>query len=342
MVSVVTVAPILVPVYEPWSVEKALEWGKRQPWIVGCNFCPSTASNQLEFWQAETFDLPTIDRELGFAAGIGMNAVRAYLHDLAHEQDPEGMKERMERFLAAAARHGIRTLFVIFDDCWNPGAKPGPQPAPIPGVHNSRWLQSPGHAVGNDPANWPRLERYVKDVVSTFKSDDRILGWDVFNEPGNGGQGRKSEPLLRKAFQWARDAGAQQPLTCGAWGADREFDEIMLDLSDVLTFHCYGSPADMRGWIERLEKRGRPIICTEWLARSAGQKVEEILPILHDAKVGAMNWGLVAGKTNTKFPWGSKEGSPEPDPWFHELFYPDGKPYREAEAAVFRRLTGKG
>ncbi len=37
-----------------WSVEKANEWYAKQPWLVGCNFIPSTAVNQLEMWQEET------------------------------------------------------------------------------------------------------------------------------------------------------------------------------------------------------------------------------------------------------------------------------------------------
>ena len=158
-----------------WSEEQARAWYERQPWLVGCNFIPSTAINQLEMWQADTFDPETIDRELGWASQLGMNTVRVYLHDLAWEADPEGFKKRVDRFLTIAKKHGIRPLFVLFDDCWNENPKIGPQPAPLPSVHNSGWLQSPGKAVVNDPKSWGRLERYVKDVVGTFARDDRVL-----------------------------------------------------------------------------------------------------------------------------------------------------------------------
>ena len=129
---------------ERWTVEQAKAWWDQQPWPVGCNFIPSTAVNQLEMWQAETFDRETIDRELGWAGDLGFNVVRVYLHDLVWAQDRDGLIERVDAFLGLARRNGIRTAFVFFDDVWNTDPSPGPQPEPQPGRHNSRWVQSPG------------------------------------------------------------------------------------------------------------------------------------------------------------------------------------------------------
>src|SRR4051812_7397814 len=86
-----------------WTVERAAHWYAAMPWLVGCNFTPSYAINQLEFWQEETFDLSVIDRELGWAAHLGMNAVRVYLHDLLWDADPIGFVRRIDAFLATAA-----------------------------------------------------------------------------------------------------------------------------------------------------------------------------------------------------------------------------------------------
>lgn len=326
-------------VRERWSLDKAKAWGEAQPWVLGCNFTPSTASNQLEFWQEASFDPETLMRELGWAKGLGMNAARVFLHDVAYGVDPDGFKSRMESFLQIAEARGIRPLFVLFDDCWHGGAKPGPQPEPVPGVHNSRWLQAPGHDVVNDPAQWPRLQTYVQDVVSAFARDPRVLGWDVYNEPGNGGQELKSEPLLRAVFDWVREVGPDQPATAGAWGGNPEFDALMLEWSDVVTFHNYGPAPEVEALCIRFKELGRPVICTEWLAR-IHHSVEEVLPIFHRHGVGAMNWGFVDGRTQTKWPWGSPEGGPEPEPWFHELLHKDGTSYRESEAEAFRRLAG--
>jgi hypothetical protein len=189
----------------PWSIEKANEWYTRQPWLVGCNFIPSNAINQLEMWQAETFDPVTIDCELGWAAGLGFNTVRTFLHDLAWEADPGGFKYRVDCFLEIASQHGIRPMLVIFDDCWNPDPRIGSQPAPKPGVHNSGWVQSPGlETVNRGIAAWGRLERYVKDMIGSFAGDERILLWDLYNEPGNSKNGENSLPLVQSVFEWAR------------------------------------------------------------------------------------------------------------------------------------------
>lgn len=324
---------------ERWSKERANRWYNGLPWLVGCNFIPSTAINQLEMWQEATFDPQTIARELGWAADIGLNTVRVYLHDLAWEADAEGFKERVDRFLEITQQFGIKPLFVFFDDCWNGNPKIGPQPEPVPSVHNSGWLQSPGLEVVNDPESWGRLERYVDDVVSTFSQDERILMWDLYNEPGNNGNGAKSLPLVKAVFEWAREANPSQPLSVGIWFDLRELNEHLLALSDVITFHNY-SPADkLVQQIAELRQHGRPLICSEWMARTLGSLVETNLPIFFQENVGCINWGLVAGKTNTIWQWGTEEGAPEPDPWFHDLLRADGTPYREREVALFRKLA---
>jgi hypothetical protein len=329
-----------------WPAAQANAWYEKQPWLVGCNFIPSTAVNQLEMWQADTFDPKTIDRELGWAADkIGFNTVRVFLHDLAYDADPKGFKERMEKYLEIADRHGIRTMFAIFDDVWNPEPKVGKQPAPRPGVHNSGWMRSPGPKVVNDPSKWDRLEKYVTDLLTTFGKDKRVLCWDLYNEPGNEKQVNKSLPLLKKTFEWARKAKPEQPLTVGLWRYDKEFKDLNdqhLAASDIITFHHYGPAKDLERLIADLHKHGRPVVCTEWMARTRDSNVATHLPIFKKEKVGCYNWGLVSGKTNTVFPWGSKPGTPEPKVWFHDLLRPDGSAFDSRELELFRQLTNRG
>ena len=331
-----------------WSIERANQWYARQPWLVGCNFIPSNAINQLEMWQAETFDPSMLDRELGWAAGIGFNTVRTFLHDLAWEADAEGFKQRINCFLDIASRHGIRPMLVIFDDCWNADPKIGPQPAPKPGVHNSGWLQSPGVAVVNrGPAAWTRLEAYVNDIIGSFANDERILVWDLYNEPGNSSNGEKSLPLVRAVFEWARAINPSQPLTVGVWFDNAALNEFQLATSDVITFHHYWEPDKLECEIAKLKTYGRPVICTEWLARTCGSLVGSNLPVFAREKIGCYNWGLVAGKTNTIYQW--KELNPVqapidvtvgPQVWFHDLLCADGTPYDATEIEIFRKLTG--
>src|SRR5687767_3945521 len=92
-----------------WTKEQANEWYKQWGWLRGSDFIPSTAINQLEMWQAETFDTATINRELAWAESIGMNSMRVYLHHLAWELDPEGFKNRVAQYLDIAGRHHVST-----------------------------------------------------------------------------------------------------------------------------------------------------------------------------------------------------------------------------------------
>ena len=324
-----------------WSAQKANDWYKQQGWLIGCNFLPSTAINQLEMWEAESFDTATIDRELGWAEGIGFTTLRVFLHNLVWENDPIGFKKRISTFLSIASHHHIKPLFVFFDDCWNPEPRYGKQPLPIPGVHNSGWMRSPNQSVHNDSTKWNSLEKYVKDILSTFKNDDRILLWDLYNEPGNSDYNATSMPLLKKIFGWAWSIRPSQPLTAGIWYDNKDFNEFQLNNSDIITFHNYNKADDMEKEIKELLKRGRPVICTEYMARTNNSKFETHLPLLKKYNVGAINWGFVSGKSSTIFPWGSKEGSPEPTTWFHDIFRKDGTAFDEKEISIIKKLAGK-
>lgn len=324
-----------------WTAEKAKAWYAGQKWITGANFLPSTAINQLEMWQADSFDPQTIDRELGWAAKIGMNTMRVYLHSIAWKQDPEGFKKRIDQYLGIADEHRIKTIFVFFDDCWNKEAKVGKQPAPKPGIHNSGWVQDPGQPMSADVSRFPGLEKYVKDVLGRFGKDKRILLWDLYNEPGNSDKGNTSLPLLRKVFSWARAANPEQPITSGIWKWDlEELNAFQISNSDVITYHDYEEPEWHLRVIQMLKTHGRPLICTEYMARTRNSKFSNILPMLKKENIGAINWGLVAGKSNTIYAWDTPmPGSKEPAEWFHDIFRKDGTPYKKDETDLIRALT---
>ena len=327
-----------------WTIEKARTWAASQPWTLGCNYIPRTAINTLEMWQASTFDPAIIDQELGWAEDLGYNAVRVFLHYLLWEQDASGFLRRLERFLEIADKHHIGTMFVLFDDCWNPKFSLGPQPAPRPGVHNSGWVQCPGPDLIEAPGRWGILEAYTRGVVSFFRGDRRVLAWDLYNEPGNSGYGAKTLPLLKEVFAWARSAVPSQPLTSGIWSEDAAFaglNRFQSASSDIVSFHAYTDRQGTKNMIDALKANERPLVCTEYMARTAGSRFEDILPLLKAEEVGAMNWGFVSGKTQTMFPWGSKEGSREPAVWFHDVLRPDGSPYIATEAELIRKLAGK-
>lgn len=329
---------------ERWSKVKANDWYRHWGWLRGSNFIPSTAINQLEMWQAETFDTATIDRELGYAQGIGFNCMRVFLHHLAWQEDPSGFKDRMNAYLKIAHKRGISTIFVLFDDCWSPTYKAGPQPRPRTGIHNSGWIQDPGIKIHQDSAAlYPVLEQYVTDVLTTFKHDPRIVLWDVYNEPGNGGHKDSSMTLLKRVFKWGRTVNPDQPLSAGVWDANlRALGQYQLETSDVITYHNYGSPDDQQHEIDSLRKYGRPLICTEYMARTRGSLFTNVMPVLKKNNVAAINWGLVSGKTNTIYAWDTPmPGGEEPKVWFHDVFRKDRTPYSQQEIQLIKTLTGK-
>jgi hypothetical protein len=345
---------------ERWTPERANQWYGKQPWLVGCNFLPSTAINQLEMWQGDSFDPETIDRELEWAESLGMNTARVFLHELPWQEDREGFLKRVDEFLAIAARHKIRPMLVFFDGVWDPDPQSGPQRRPRTGVHNSGWVQSPGRVVLADAAKVDALGPYVTEVIKRYANDERVLAWDLFNEPDNDNKNsygpleltNKDEAaarLVRLAFQWARAAGPSQPLTVGVWRGPvwdnpqqlNQVHQAALELSDVVSFHDYGNPESMQARIGQLRKYGRPLLCTEFMARGNGSTFESILPLLKKEKVAAYCWGLVDGKSQTKYPWTTWKMPilGEPDPWHHDIFRTDGRPYREGEVKLIRELT---
>lgn len=345
-----------------WSVERARAWQASQPWLVGCNYIPSTAVNQLEMFQAESFDPETIDRELGYAEDLGFTSVRVFLHDLLWEQDRDGFLARCEQVLSIADRHGIKVMFVLFDSCWHPEPRLGPQPAPLPHVHNSGWVQSPGVPALRDPAAVARLRDYVTGVVRHFAADDRVIVWDIWNEPDNFDGGAAKRPglepkdklalvnaLLPQAFAWAREARPSQPLTSGVWrdsdNVDRLDDckRIQLANSDVVSFHSYGDPPSLERCLVNLATYGRPLLCTEFMARPNGSVFDPHLRMLRDHGVAAYCWGFVNGKSQTIYPWDSwtKSYDAPPPVWFHDILEPDGTPFSPVEVDAIRSVTGR-
>ena len=354
-------APAFAVAGELWPKEKAEAWSKARPWQVGSNYIPSTAINQLEMWQADTFDPDTIDRELGWAQGLGFNSMRVFLHDIPYRDDRDGFLGRIDRFLKIADAHEIRPMLVLFDAVWDPNPAAGKQRDPRPHVHNSGWVQSPGRAILEDSTRHDELEGFVKGVIGRFKDDPRVLAWDMFNEPDNpntsaygklefAAKPRRALELLRKSYAWARSVDPSQPITSGVWVGDDWSDpenltpvwRFQLDQSDIVTYHDYNAWPKHKARIDALRRLGRPILCTEYMARPMGSAFDPILGNLKDENIGAYNWGFVAGKSQTIYPWDTwtKQYDAEPEIWFHDIFRKDGTPFSKKEVAYIRGVTG--
>lgn len=347
-----------------WTMEEVNDWYQQSPFLVGGNYVPVSAINQLEMWQEDTFDPERIDFEFQKASEVGMNTMRVFLHDLAWKQDENGFFNRVDKFLELSDKHSIKIMFVLFDGVWNPYPKAGKQPEPVPHVHNSGWVQSPGREILQDSKKQDELKEYVQAVISRYKNDDRVLIWDMFNEPDNASVGNfggdsnvpempaeqkkaRALELLKKSFAWAREVDPSQPLTVGVWGNPTWLEEpdsiekFSLENSDIISFHSYSGPEDTEKMVAGLKKYNRPLLCTEYMARGNNSTFEGILPIFHKNKVAAYHWGLFNGKTQTIYPWKSwkEKFTTEPDLWHHDVFRKDGTPYDIKEIELIKELT---
>ena len=341
-----------------WTTGQANAWYAKQPWLVGCNYTPRTAINQLEMWQAETWDPKTIDQELGWAHDLGFTSVRVFLHDLVWKNDRQGLLRRMEKFLDLADKHHIGVMFVFFDSVWDPFPKAGKQREPYPHRHNSGWVQSPGQEILKDPARQDELKDYVQGVIGHFRNDKRVDVWDIFNEPDNKVPQYRSVllsnkvefalQLLKKTYVWAREVNPSQPLSSGVWIGNwpdesrlSPTERCQLEESDIITFHTYDKIEGAAKCVENLKRYNRPIVCTEFMARPRGSRFDPVLGYFKEQNVGAYCWGFVNGKTQTIYPWDSwdKNYTSEPSPWFHDILRADGTPYDQNEVSYIKSLT---
>ena len=327
---------------EVWSAEKAWEWYNEQPWLVGFNYVPSYACNTTEWWQEETFDLETMDRELGWAADIGYNTTRVFIQYIVWKDNPEEFKKRFDQFLGLADKHGISVMPVLFDDCAFGAPRQldpflGKQREPIPQIHLPSWTPSPGEKLGRDPDEKPMLEEYVKDMISTFRSDPRIVIWDLYNEPLHSVKVVTAD-ALEEIFSWAREASPTQPLTVAFWkDRDHAINRVLLAHSDIISFHRYADYNGVKKMISDFRRHGRPLIVTEWMGRTKGGNFATDLPLFKAEQVGCYQWGLVNGRTQAHYPRGH---APHPVDaqfgWHHDILHKDGTPYRVEEINSIR------
>jgi hypothetical protein len=199
----------------------------------------------------------------------------------------------------------------------------------------------------------------VKDIVGSFAHDPRILAWDLWNEPDNEGgdpaaraaeKERLVAQLIPKIYDWAQSANPTQPLTSGVWKGEHwdrlatlnAVEKVQLTRSDVNSFHDYSWPETFAVRARQMLSFGRPVLCTEYMARGNGSTFDGDLPIAKRLNIAVINWGFVDGKTQTRLPWNSWQRPytlEQPTIWFHDVLHADGTPYRKAEVDMIRAFA---
>ncbi|RYF86781.1 MAG: hypothetical protein EOO00_12940, partial [Chitinophagaceae bacterium] len=277
-----------------WSEQKAWDWYNKQPWLCGFNYIPAYAINYTAMWDKTSYDPVAIDKELKLAASTGMNVLRAVLQYAVYEEDPAYFIKTLENFTGICAKNNIKFVPALFDDCVfgiEHDPKTGKQPEPLKGWYAWAWSPSPGHSMVVDHSTHLKLEKYVEAIVSHFKDDQRILFWDLYNEPTNGGLGSASFPLLIKVVNAARSVNPSQPISVDVWDRNARLNEIVYAASDIITFHNYDNRDGLLKHIKELKQRKRPLINTEWMNRDRKSTIADNLRVFYDEKVGCMLWG---------------------------------------------------
>ncbi len=346
-----------------WTSERAWEWYNARPWIRGCNYMPSDCANRIDMWQTYQFEVhfATAERELALAESIGFNSMRLILEFPVWDAEHDAFMEHLERYLALLHRHGMTAMLVLANDCsvpraaWKP-AQLGEQHYDI-GYHGGRRV-SPHGALGelsylpldDDPDYRVRYDSFVREVITTYARDERVLIWNLFNEPGNN-RADLSLSHMERFFAIAREIDPIQPLCADCFGdyykEGSSIGERALELSDVVSYHNYNDLDNNIEVLEKIRLVGRPILNTEWLHRIYRNTVESIYPLLYLEKVGAYNWGFVAGKYQTYEPWNGVwervDAGEDYDVtrWQHDLIRPSGRPYDPREIALIKSYNQK-
>jgi hypothetical protein len=360
----------------PWTKEKAWRWYNDQPWIRGCNYMPASAANRMDMWQEygsrERFE--EMDRELKIASDIGFNTVRVLLEENgfgAWYYEHDHFMKNFEKFLQLCDKYGIRAIVVLGNDCSRPKAlwsipKPGPRPCDW-GYHGARKQSQHGSFPGmmgytslDDPELRPKFFRMCEEIMTKYRDDDRILFWNIWNEPGANRREEVTVANLREMFALAWKIGVKQPCAADVWTDDFGTDAKAKNqaqywagkLSDIVSYHCYGDYEYQICVIRKLKRYyDRPMVNTEWLARIKNNDVFSAYPLFYIENVGCTCWGFVAGRYQTYEPWESMwrsydEGHPatkdwDMTKWFHDLFRPSHRPYDPKEISLIKRFNAR-
>ncbi len=352
-----------------WSKEKAWEWYSKLPWLRGCNFIGSDCANRRDMWQSYQSEehLATADWELALAKETGFNTVRVIVDFDVWYQEPDSFMEIFERYMQLFHKHGQYVMVCLTAEAEMPnGEYEDFQPKPLGeqeyalGYHQGRSPEvlerNLHHPKRYHPLESPVLRdkflQMVRSIVGKYREDERIVCWNLYNEPGIT-LGDRAMPLLKTMFEEARALGPVQPLTVELWTGYNKKGEIgtevqkyALEQSDVISFHCYLPLPEMCRQIAYLKRYERPILCTEWLNRIQNSPVEDIFPLFQLERIGCWCWGFVVGKTQTNEPWygmfapylRGEDSDIDLTRWMHDLYCPSLLPYDPREIKLIKEV----
>ncbi|MBR6007662.1 MAG: cellulase family glycosylhydrolase [Clostridia bacterium] len=349
-----------------WTNDQAWEWQKKVGWLRGCNFIGSDCCNRIDMWQSYNNEahMRTAERELALCRDIGFNTVRLIIEFDVWFQERARFMQILENYISLCARYGQKVMLVLANEaqlCRGEEYVPKPLGEQVYalGYHQGRFpltdeqkALEPYHELERKQTRSKYLEM-VGEIVGRYRADERVVCWNVYNEPGISIGMERCLPIIRLMFDTVSELDPVQPLCSDVWYW-KDYDNLnprdalSARLSDVISWHNY-QPLDkfVTGY-EQLRRLNKPILLTEWLHRIVHQNVRELYPLLYLERINCWCWGFVAGKTQTYEPWDSlwerfdrENGNTDLDfkLWQHDLFRPSLRPYDPAETETIKRFN---
>lgn len=355
---------------ERWSESKAQEWYDKLPWLRGCNFIGSDCANRFDMWQSYKAEekLATAKRELALCEDIGFNTVRIWIIFESWLNEPQFFMQMLEEYISICAEHHLAVMLCLTSEEDLPCGeysdfrpiRVGEQKYAV-GYHQGQFPESAERAAlpkwhyAQSTELAPKFWQMIKDIVNKYATDERILCWNIYNEPGITLKEDECIPVLTKMFETVRACDPIQPVTADVWRGLNEDDspktkveEIALKNSDIISFHNYSSYCKFCKLVDAFSIYNRPIFCTEWLHRINHNIVGEIYPLLYIKNIANYCWGFVVGKTQTNEPWDilwneyydpNKNVDYDFTKWQHDLFRPNFRPYDPTEIDLIKQFN---
>jgi len=243
--------------------------------IRGAVYFPSRAYNAWQTWNE--LDPCETDRDLSYAEDAGVNALRMFLSFEFWQEHRDLFFERFEQVTALCAKHGVRLMPVLFEECGRDNTKEAREDKdPLTAV----CVCSPCRAIQTDPARWVEVHGFVDTFMRRYGSDPRLLAIELMNEPQ---YAKQNVPFAQHVVKLARTYGGTVPLTVGCISLVHTL--YFGDLLDILQYHDNfpQSAEDLKRKMHDAaavqELTGKPCWLTEW------QRVREAGPGWHMADI---------------------------------------------------------
>jgi len=263
--------------------------------IRGANYVPSYARNSLEIWAK--YDPEVVERELGYAAELGLDGVRTFIHSEPFLERPDDAVGAVKDFTRCCAEKKLAFMPVLLDGCH---------------IMSGSRLLWPGNPPPDKAGEegWPELEKYINLILPVLRDSESVAVYDVINEPRVGAR-PDFDKLTRHFSALVKDLDPDRPVTIGAINRG-EMNSVM-DVVDVASVHSYMSSdvllhEELRTCHRETEAAGKELILSEWgnavyhipMAVTDEQQLryyERALPVVMQSGAGWFLWELMVGNS---------------------------------------------